>query len=193
MVRTEKVGRVRTCRIETAGFSVAEQWIEDRRPTWERRLDRLENLLEEEGCSLPPPTNSPTDPTASPKSAADLQSTVPPPKTQLSQCGKFVPFPLFPSAPNPLFSNTCKCCNHRAKVMLQATKLSPHPTEGRRLRRILPKNAVLGINFSYGGVRSSTELPLRAERHNPARIPAKLAIWQLGVNTSHKKNCGSMS
>jgi len=48
LVRTEKLGRVRTCRIETGGLSVAEQWIEDRRATWEKRLDRLGDLLEEE-------------------------------------------------------------------------------------------------------------------------------------------------
>lgn len=48
LVRTEKLGRVRTCRIETAGLSVAEQWIEDRRLTWEKRLDRLGDLLDEE-------------------------------------------------------------------------------------------------------------------------------------------------
>jgi DNA-binding transcriptional ArsR family regulator len=47
LVRTEKIGRVRTCRIETAGFSVLEQWIRDRRSVWERRLDRLGELLEE--------------------------------------------------------------------------------------------------------------------------------------------------
>jgi DNA-binding transcriptional ArsR family regulator len=47
LVHTEKVGRVRTCRIETAGFSVLEQWIRDRRSTWERRLDRLGDLLAE--------------------------------------------------------------------------------------------------------------------------------------------------
>jgi DNA-binding transcriptional ArsR family regulator len=47
LVRTEKVGRVRTCRIETAGLSVAEQWIGDRRAMWERRLDRLGELLAE--------------------------------------------------------------------------------------------------------------------------------------------------
>jgi DNA-binding transcriptional ArsR family regulator len=47
LVHTEKVGRVRTCRIETAGFSVLEQWIRDRRSVWERRLDRLGDLLEE--------------------------------------------------------------------------------------------------------------------------------------------------
>jgi DNA-binding transcriptional ArsR family regulator len=48
LVRTEKLGRVRTCRIETGGLSVVEQWIEDRRATWEKRLDRLGDLLEEE-------------------------------------------------------------------------------------------------------------------------------------------------
>jgi DNA-binding transcriptional ArsR family regulator len=47
LVRTEKVGRVRTCRIETVGFSVVEQWIGDRRSIWERRLDRLGDLLAE--------------------------------------------------------------------------------------------------------------------------------------------------
>jgi DNA-binding transcriptional ArsR family regulator len=47
LVHTEKVGRVRTCRLETTGFSVLEQWIENRRSTWERRLDRLGDLLAE--------------------------------------------------------------------------------------------------------------------------------------------------
>jgi DNA-binding transcriptional ArsR family regulator len=47
LVHTEKLGRVRTCRIETAGFSVLEQWIRAHRSTWERRLDRLDDLLGE--------------------------------------------------------------------------------------------------------------------------------------------------
>ena len=47
LVHTEKVGRVRTCRLETTGLALAEQWIGDLRSTWERRLDRLHNLLEE--------------------------------------------------------------------------------------------------------------------------------------------------
>lgn len=45
LVQTEKVGRVRTCRIEPKGLSVAEQWISARRSLWERRLDRLGSLL----------------------------------------------------------------------------------------------------------------------------------------------------
>jgi DNA-binding transcriptional ArsR family regulator len=48
LVRTEKLGRVRTCRIETAGLAAAEEWIRDRRSVWERGLDRLGDLLEEE-------------------------------------------------------------------------------------------------------------------------------------------------
>ena len=45
LVHTEKVGRVRTCRIEPSGLSVAEQWIAARRSTWEQRLDRLGEFL----------------------------------------------------------------------------------------------------------------------------------------------------
>src|SRR5512132_117520 len=47
LVHTEKSGRVRTCRIEPAGFALLQQWIADRRTTWERRLDRLGDLLAE--------------------------------------------------------------------------------------------------------------------------------------------------
>ena len=47
LVQTEKTGRVRTCRIESAGLSIAQQWINDRRSTWERQLDRLGDLLAE--------------------------------------------------------------------------------------------------------------------------------------------------
>jgi len=48
LVQTEKVGRVRTCRIETAGFRALEQWIRDHRTAWEKKLDRLGRLLDEE-------------------------------------------------------------------------------------------------------------------------------------------------
>ena len=47
LVRTEKLGRVRTCCIEPAGLSAAEKWIGDRRSMWERRFDRLGVLLAE--------------------------------------------------------------------------------------------------------------------------------------------------
>jgi DNA-binding transcriptional ArsR family regulator len=45
LVRTEKTGRVRTCRIEPAGLSAAEKWIGDLRSLWEQRLDRLGEFL----------------------------------------------------------------------------------------------------------------------------------------------------
>ncbi len=48
LARTEKLGRVRTCRIESAGFNALEQWIRNHRTVWERKLDRLGTLLEEE-------------------------------------------------------------------------------------------------------------------------------------------------
>jgi DNA-binding transcriptional ArsR family regulator len=45
LVRSEKVGRVRTCQIEPAALRTAEKWIIERRTTWERRLDRLGEYL----------------------------------------------------------------------------------------------------------------------------------------------------
>jgi DNA-binding transcriptional ArsR family regulator len=48
LVKTEKVGRVRTCSIDPKGFAVARQWIDDRRSRWERRLDRLGEMLGED-------------------------------------------------------------------------------------------------------------------------------------------------
>ena len=48
LAHTEKLGRVRTCRIEAAGFDALEQWIRNHRTTWERKLDRLATFLEEE-------------------------------------------------------------------------------------------------------------------------------------------------
>jgi DNA-binding transcriptional ArsR family regulator len=48
LVNTEKVGRIRTCRLEPNGLSAAEQWIADRRSMWERRLDALGEFLAEE-------------------------------------------------------------------------------------------------------------------------------------------------
>jgi DNA-binding transcriptional ArsR family regulator len=47
LVRSEKVGRVRTCHVETAALRTAERWISERRTTWERRFDRLGEFLAE--------------------------------------------------------------------------------------------------------------------------------------------------
>jgi DNA-binding transcriptional ArsR family regulator len=47
LVSTEKVGRVRTVTIEPKALRPAERWIAQRREGWERRLDRLEELLQD--------------------------------------------------------------------------------------------------------------------------------------------------
>jgi DNA-binding transcriptional ArsR family regulator len=48
LVKTEKIGRVRSCMLDTTAMSQAERWINDRRTQWERRLDRLGDFLEQE-------------------------------------------------------------------------------------------------------------------------------------------------
>jgi DNA-binding transcriptional ArsR family regulator len=48
LVRSEKVGRVRTCRIEPAALRPVERWIGARRSSWERRFDRLGEYLAED-------------------------------------------------------------------------------------------------------------------------------------------------
>jgi DNA-binding transcriptional ArsR family regulator len=47
VVKTQKVGRTRMCRIDRAAMTEAEHWIADRRQGWERRLDRLGEILNE--------------------------------------------------------------------------------------------------------------------------------------------------
>lgn len=46
LVRTEKVGRTRTCRIDTNTLAAAGQWLESRRSEWNNRLDRLGEYLD---------------------------------------------------------------------------------------------------------------------------------------------------
>jgi len=48
LVRSEKVGRTRLCRMEPAGLRAVEKWITDRRASWERKFDRLGDLLAED-------------------------------------------------------------------------------------------------------------------------------------------------
>lgn len=50
MVQSEKVGRVRTCRLDAASLSSAERWIQDRRALWSTNLDRLGDFLEEQAA-----------------------------------------------------------------------------------------------------------------------------------------------
>jgi DNA-binding transcriptional ArsR family regulator len=60
LVHSEKVGRTRTCRLEPVGLRLAEDWFAGQRALWERRLDRLgevlaDDLATEQTASPPPP------------------------------------------------------------------------------------------------------------------------------------------
>ena len=46
LVRSEKTGRVRTCRLEPAPMRSVEQWIAQHRATWEDRLGRLGDVVD---------------------------------------------------------------------------------------------------------------------------------------------------
>lgn len=48
LVRSRKLGRVRTCTIEPLALRAAEGWIAERRTAWERSLDRLGEYLAEQ-------------------------------------------------------------------------------------------------------------------------------------------------
>jgi DNA-binding transcriptional ArsR family regulator len=50
VVKTGKVGRTRMCQIEPSAMTTAEQWFTDRRQTWESRLDRLGDVLNDEAA-----------------------------------------------------------------------------------------------------------------------------------------------
>jgi DNA-binding transcriptional ArsR family regulator len=66
LVRSEKVGRVRTCHLDLKMLGTAEAWITERRALWERRLDRLDTYL----ASLPAESTEPSAasaPAAAPK------------------------------------------------------------------------------------------------------------------------------
>jgi DNA-binding transcriptional ArsR family regulator len=47
LVRSHKIGRVRTCEVQPAAMRQAERWVAQRRAVWERRLDRLGEYLAE--------------------------------------------------------------------------------------------------------------------------------------------------
>lgn len=60
LVRSQKIGRTRTCSINPAPLRLAESWISERRALWERRLDRLGDYLADAADS--PPRGSPENP-----------------------------------------------------------------------------------------------------------------------------------
>jgi DNA-binding transcriptional ArsR family regulator len=46
LVSTEKVGRVRTCRIETRALQASDEWLRQHISLWERRLDAMADHIE---------------------------------------------------------------------------------------------------------------------------------------------------
>lgn len=56
LVRSEKTGRVRICRIDPDALRSAEEWIGEQRTSWEHRLDRLGDELA--GRTTPPTKES---------------------------------------------------------------------------------------------------------------------------------------
>lgn len=54
LIRSEKIGRVRTCRLAPDGFAPLAKWIEARRTSVERSLDRLGQVLDEKYPPTPP-------------------------------------------------------------------------------------------------------------------------------------------
>ncbi|HVZ71627.1 MAG TPA: metalloregulator ArsR/SmtB family transcription factor [Polyangia bacterium] len=47
LVRTEKVGRVRTCKLGPRQLQEATNWIESFRQLWAARFDELDNVIED--------------------------------------------------------------------------------------------------------------------------------------------------
>jgi DNA-binding transcriptional ArsR family regulator len=62
LIRTEKVGRVRNCRLDRAVLSQAEQWLTQRRTFWEDNLDRLGAVLARKRADATPPATITTAP-----------------------------------------------------------------------------------------------------------------------------------
>jgi len=63
LIKTEKVGRVRTCRVDPKGLDLLSGWVAQRRSLMERRLDRLAALLDAEDAQS---TDSPDQPRSEP-------------------------------------------------------------------------------------------------------------------------------
>jgi len=52
LIVSQKIGRVRTCRIEPKGLDLLANWVAERRALMERRFDRLGALLDEEDAQV---------------------------------------------------------------------------------------------------------------------------------------------
>ena len=48
LIRTRKVGRVRTCQVNGERLALAESWLSQQRSMWEARMNRLADYVENE-------------------------------------------------------------------------------------------------------------------------------------------------
>ncbi len=62
LVRSAKVGRVRTCHLVVKRLDTVDDWIAARRRTWERRLDRLGDYLSAEAVGTTESDPQPEEP-----------------------------------------------------------------------------------------------------------------------------------
>lgn len=46
LISSEKIGRVRTCRVNTERLAAAESWLSEQRELWQARTDRLAKYVE---------------------------------------------------------------------------------------------------------------------------------------------------
>ena len=46
LIRSEKIGRIRTCRINAERLAAAESWLSEQREIWRSRADRLADFVE---------------------------------------------------------------------------------------------------------------------------------------------------
>ncbi|MFZ6647437.1 ArsR/SmtB family transcription factor [Undibacterium sp. TJN25] len=45
LIASEKVGRVRTCKLKHENLTAAQKWFDEQRMVWENRYENLDNLL----------------------------------------------------------------------------------------------------------------------------------------------------
>jgi DNA-binding transcriptional ArsR family regulator len=66
LVASTKVGRVRTCSLEADRLATVQDWVEARRKTWDKRLDRLGEALRQQANSATS-TNAPREQRGDPR------------------------------------------------------------------------------------------------------------------------------
>ena len=126
LVRSEKVGRTRTCRLEPVGLQLAADWFAGQRAAWERRLDRLGEVLEADlapkGRPIAPPSPSP------PKGPGHMTSTS---NRRTAEHGTFTITRTYPAPPERVFAAWSSRDARRAGSAIRPRRTAPR-LPGRR-------------------------------------------------------------